>query len=357
MNFIEKFYHNCTAYGFMPLGEESQAISLAETGGFTLAREEGSALCLLSVIDLKKINSEICIYLRDRDLERAVALNSMYSSVMVVFLWVGSSPPAVHPDSYFGQSPYAVYWNVDPETKNIYVCEGQPDNVMGIRDLVHASLEDISEDTPIASSTPESDPAVHHSNNERVGIAPVFTVLLMAANIIIMLMMYASGYADMPLYVAARFGAIVPSLIWGAGEYYRLITAMFVHFGWAHLFFNVAGLLIFGTRVEKYYGKAAFLAIYIFSGFMASVASLLLTRGFSAGASGAVYGLIGAAFIYTRYLKKSMDVINSQVILVYIVMGMGMSFVMPGIDYFGHIGGLLAGIIIGYVMLKVVNNE
>ena len=182
---------------------------------------------------------------------------------------------------------------------------------------------------------------------------PIFTLILVTINIAVLALMYLQGYAHSPHAVALRFGAIVPSLIWEAGEYYRLFTAMFIHFGWQHLLFNVTGLLIFGTRIEQYYGKCAFLAIYLASGLIASIASLLFTRGFAAGASGAVYGLVGAAFIYIRYLRRPMDMINSQVITIYIIMGLGMGFIMPNIDYFGHIGGLVAGVLVGLLILKI----
>lgn len=339
---IEELYFQCMARGFNPLGPEASGAG----AGFTLAKEEGTTLCLLQVVDHRRLEYGVYPYLKGQELARADGLKSMYGSVWVVFLQIGGTPDFDKAEAYFGQSPYVVYWHVDPQTGDFSVPQDQPDDVMGLKSAIIDSVV-----SPPQKTGCSDEPAEEIEPEPQF---PLFTTILAIANIIVMAMMYLQGYAAAPLIVAARFGAIIPHLIWGAGEYYRLFTAMFVHFGWMHLFFNVAGMMIFGARVEKYYGKAFFLAIYFISGLTASAASLLLTRGFSAGASGAVYGLIGAAFIYTKLTKRSMDVISNQIVLVYIIMGLGMGFVMPGIDYFGHIGGLAAGILVGLMAVKLL---
>ena len=348
MNFLENFHHQCIANGFQLIGEENA--SMADAAGYTVGKEDGTALYLLQAADLTRLDMSICLFLRDKELERAAALKPMYSNIWVIFLWVGDNPLVIEEsveeaESYYGQSPYAIYWHVNPETQEMSVQAGQPDDIIGIKSIIEASIQ-----SPIISNIQES--AIIEEESTQSSF-PFCTLTIAVANILILMLMYLQGFAQNPFMVGARFGAIVPSLIWGAGEYYRLFTAMFVHFGWMHLFFNVAGMLIFGTRIEKYYGKSAFLAIYLVSGLTASAASLLLTQGFSAGASGAVYGLIGAAFVYTRVTGKAMDKINNQILLFYIVMGLGMGFIVPNIDYFGHIGGLIAGLLVGFSALKL----
>jgi|GEM_PF-1314913 len=345
MIYLENLYRQCLAEGFLPLNENSSEAAPL-TAAITMAKEENTNLCLLQIAQPSKMDESIYRFLREQELSRAVAMTPSYSSVWVVFLTLGeegdAEPDFESAEGYFGQSPYAVYWHVKPATGEFLVPSSQPDDVMGLKAAVIGAF-----------GTAEAEPEPQHEVPALPAHAPaICTFVIATANIIIMLMMHMAGYATAPLVVAARFGAIVPHLIWGAGEYYRLLTAIFVHFGWTHLFFNVAGMLIFGTRIERYYGKAQFLAIYFISGLCASVASLLLTQGFSAGASGAVYGLLGAAFVYTRYTKKPLDVINNQTLLIYIIMGLGMSFIMPNIDYFGHIGGLLSGALIGYIILR-----
>jgi membrane associated rhomboid family serine protease len=127
---------------------------------------------------------------------------------------------------------------------------------------------------------------------------------------------------------------------------------MFVHFGALHLLMNLTGLMIFGIRVERYLGRVKFLAIYIFSGLAASLFSLLFTRGYAAGASGAVYGLTGAILAYTLVSKRPMDALTSYTMLIFAGIGLAMGFASPGIDNFGHIGGWLAGLLAGLIFTK-----
>ena len=321
-NFYENFKHQCLLRGYKQIAAAS------------FVKEEAAALCIVH-LDSQDMKNEIA---------RAAEFSNVYGSVWLVFL---SSDEITRfrgrADAYHGQSPYMLYWYVDVEVKKFYVLEGQPDDIMGLKSIIMSVLNEKEDElTPQQLAPPPS--------------LPVLTIALAAINIVVLVLMYFYGYGQNPLLVAARFGAIIPSRIWGAGEYYRLITAMFVHFGWGHLLMNVAGMLIFGTRIERYYGKISFLSIYFASGLLSSVASLLLTRGFSAGASGAVYGLVGAAFVYTR-LRGSMDLISNHVILIYIIMGIGAGFLMPNVDYFGHIGGLIGGALAGYVALKLTVQE
>ena len=385
MEFIENFYRQSILRGFKPIGQEI----VADKTVFTLAKVENTTLCLLQVSDMSQLGVSKCILLRDHELEQAVALNTMYSSIWVVFLRVGGSysieDTGDKAEEYYGQSPYPIYWHVNPVTQEITVPAGQPDDIMGLRAIILRSfIGNIDQNTRAGSSIlgplkdmdtglPAPENSVQDTFAEEISgkktdlieppsnqtvtghvrrSFPVCTFILAAVNILVMVLMYLQGYAHAPIAVAARFGAIIPSLIWGAGEYYRLLTAMFIHFGWTHLFFNITGMLIFGTRIERHYGKGAFLIIYFVSGLAASVASLLFTQGFSAGASGVVYGLLGAAFAYIRYTRRPMDIINNYIVVVYLILGLGMGFIIPNIDYFGHIGGLIAGILTGLAILK-----
>ena len=317
-HFYENFRQQCLLRGYKQIAPASYI------------KEETAALCIVH-LDSAEQKQEIA---------RATELSAIYGSVWLVFLscnesthFKGSS------DVYYGQSPYALYWHVDVEAKAMHVEEGQPDDIMGLKSIIMSALNGkVDEAAPKKVNT--------------LPIFPILTTILVAINLVVLILMYLYGYGQNPLLVAARFGAIIPARIWGAGEYYRLFTAMFVHFGWQHLFMNIAGMLIFGTRIERYYGKISFLAIYLASGLVASVASLLFTRGFAAGASGAVYGLVGAAFVYTK-IRGAMDRINSHIMVIYIIMGLGVGFLMPNVDYFGHIGGLITGVLAGYIALKL----
>jgi len=321
-SFYENFKQQCLLRGYKQIAAAS------------FIKEEAAALCIVH-LDNTQPKQEIL---------RAAELSAVYGSVWLIFLSSHENTRFKgQADVYYGQSPYTLYWHVDIEAEKFYVLKGQPDDIMGLKHIIRSALVGKVEEktAPRQINKPST--------------LPILTITIAAINVLILIFMYVYGYRQNPLFVAARFGAIIPARIW-AGEYYRLFTAMFVHFGWGHLFMNVAGMLIFGTRVERYYGKISFLAIYIVSGLVASVASLLFTRGFAAGASGAVYGLVGAAFAYTR-MRGVMDLISNHIILIYIIMGLGAGFLMPNVDYFGHIGGLVAGVLAGYIALRLTEIE
>jgi rhomboid protease GluP len=177
--------------------------------------------------------------------------------------------------------------------------------------------------------------------------------VLILVNALILGLMHMDGYAAGNISVPVRFGAQAVDFVLYDGEWYRLFTSMFVHFGFGHFFANAVGILIFGTRLERYLGRRMFLATYFISGLLGSVFSLAHSyftnpNVVSAGASGAVYGIVGAVFIYTRITKRPLESLDWYVMLLYIGIGFVVGFSMPGIGNFAHLGGLIGGMIIGW---------
>ncbi len=130
-------------------------------------------------------------------------------------------------------------------------------------------------------------------------------------------------------------------------ELYRLITAMFLHADGIHSFSNMVALLIFGAVVELTYSKIEFLLIYFVSGFVGNLFSLFLLSPYtiSLGASGAIFGLIGAAFIVIA-LDEDKTLIYLG--LIYIAYFLLMSF-RPNINLWAHLFGLIGGLSLGYL--------
>lgn len=127
-----------------------------------------------------------------------------------------------------------------------------------------------------------------------------------------------------------------------AGEYWRLFTAMFLHFGLLHLLFNMWALWILGQYLERALGPARFLALYLIAGLGGSVAAYVFQPGsLTAGASGAIFGLFAALFVVNRKLGQD----NRSVIFL-IVINLSMGLVIPGISLAGHVGGLLTGALV-----------
>ncbi len=128
------------------------------------------------------------------------------------------------------------------------------------------------------------------------------------------------------------------------GEYYRLLTSMFLHFGVVHLLMNMWALWVVGRILEGVLGPIRFLALYLVAGLGGSLAVYLFNPlGLTAGASGAVFGLFAALFIVLRRLKR-----DTSSIVPLLVINIIISFV-PGISLAGHFGGLITGALVAFV--------
>jgi rhomboid protease GluP len=152
------------------------------------------------------------------------------------------------------------------------------------------------------------------------------------------------------------------SLIWGAkdnaaifagGQYYRFLTAMFLHGGLAHLFFNSFALYALGFETERIFGAQRFLAIYMIAGLGGGVASYALNPNPSVGASGAIFGLVGALIAFYTIARRALGGIARQQIgnLIFITLiNLALGFTSPYIDNNAHIGGLLTGALLGWLL-------
>ncbi len=133
-------------------------------------------------------------------------------------------------------------------------------------------------------------------------------------------------------------------------EIWRLFTSMFLHGDALHLFSNMVSLLIFGAYVELNYSKYQFIIIYIISGLVGSFFSMLFLplNIISLGASGAIFGLIGAAFSILIVQRNTPLIFLGLIYVFYFVF----SSFSPNVNYLAHIFGLLAGLIIGFLFKR-----
>ena len=171
---------------------------------------------------------------------------------------------------------------------------------------------------------------------------PTATYILIAVNVLLFIGSTAGGssFAGGPRgSVAADLALFGPAV--AAGDWWRLLTAGFMHAGFIHILFNMYVLYWLGTMLEPTLGHVRFLALYLASLLAGSFGALLLSpRSFTVGASGAVFGLMGAAFILER--ARGMDPMQSGIGFV-ILLNLGLTFVIGNISIGGHIGGLVGG--------------
>ncbi len=163
---------------------------------------------------------------------------------------------------------------------------------------------------------------------------PVITYTLIILNIIIYILTSMFGLIDD--FAVNRFYIT-------HGEPYRLFTGIFLHANLFHLIFNCYALYIIGMQLESFLGKWKYLAVYLLSGLAGSALSIFMSTGFSVGASGAIFGLLGSLVYFGYHYRVYLEtVVKSQIIpLIVINLLIGL---MPGIDNWAHVGGLIGGV-------------
>lgn len=205
----------------------------------------------------------------------------------------------------------------------------------------------------------------------------IFTIVILAANVFVFLLMWSSSGLNSttmwqpPFQVLYAYGAKLNFSI-DAGQWWRFVTPVFIHIGLAHLLVNMYGLWMIGPYVERLYGSAKFVVLWVGTGVAGVVASYLSVRpamavgpigrflfsagdGPSAGASGALFGLIGLLFVFgikfRRELPEGFKRAFGTGLLPVIVLNLFIGYLGRGfIDNAAHIGGLLAGALFGLVI-------
>ncbi len=188
-----------------------------------------------------------------------------------------------------------------------------------------------------------------------------FTYLLIAINIIVFILMAIQGAGiikpDGLVHIrwGSNFGPLTLS-----GDWWRLFTAMFLHFGLIHLLLNMYALFSIAAYLEPMLGKARYITAYLCTGVLASLASLWwhTTPANSAGASGAVFGMYGVflALLTTNLIPKKVRGPLLQSIVIFVIFNLAYGL-KGGIDNAAHVGGLLSGVVVGYLFALGLKKE
>lgn len=186
---------------------------------------------------------------------------------------------------------------------------------------------------------------------ERVSLydKPRWSYLFLAVNILVFLIATFMGGSE-ESRVLVSLGAKDSARIW-LGEYWRLITPLFFHVGYAHLFFNSVALFRIGPIVERLFGGVRFIVIYLLAGIGGVLASIIgLPYESSAGASGAIFGLLGALIYFSRLKPRAASAYFGNNLWVVLGINLVLGFTVRGIDNYGHIGGLVCGFLVAAVL-------
>lgn len=170
--------------------------------------------------------------------------------------------------------------------------------------------------------------------------APYVTYVIIAITSLVYVLQLVTS--DLPIVFLAKSNELIRE-----GELWRLLTPALVHGSLPHILFNMYALLSFGTGLERHFGHGRFFLLYVLGAFAGNVMSFLLTRGDSVGASTAIFGIIGAegVFLYQNrklFAGQFRNAIGNVIFVVVVNLFIGLA---PTIDNWGHIGGLLGGLI------------
>jgi len=179
---------------------------------------------------------------------------------------------------------------------------------------------------------------------------PVTSTLLVLIAAVFVLETVRGGSTNPQVLLA--LGADYPPLV-QQGEYWRLVTSMFLHIGLLHLVLNGWALYQLGGLFELLLGSSRLLVVYFVSGVVGSIASNLFTQSLSAGASGAIFGVMGAIIAFLMKRRENLTP-QAKSLLMQLLLWAGINvflgFTTPGIDNAAHLGGCAAGLAIGFFL-------
>ncbi len=243
-------------------------------------------------------------------------------------------------------SGFYPYWIVDIQNEKLMIYENQPASFLDVTDIV--------EDTLGGTSYSLSDDFAGGTVSARS--FPIITSVIILINIAVFLYLELTG-STVDVMFMLRHGALNYKAVVDNGEYYRILTHFFMHYGIEHLFNNMLVLAVIGFYFERVLGKIQFLVIYMLSGLLAGTVSLFWYNYFSeevtsAGASGAVFGLCGVMIAYICADRKNFEKIGITRIVLFLILTLYSGFGDSGIDNVAHVTGFILGALMTFLLLR-----
>jgi len=237
---------------------------------------------------------------------------------------------------------------VDLTNKQVNKLYNLPIKVQGIEEVLNSVLDMDNSESILSDNNENSvlkaEKEFNHPSVRFADKVPFITYGLIVINVLVWLVMniYALVKDTSVQSLFIPFGAKENSLIF-AGEYWRFLTPIFLHADLEHLIMNCLSLFVFGRIVEGIYGHKKFAFIYFFAGIMGGIASFMFSPHSAVGASGAIFGLMGALFYFSVENPVLFKKYFGNSILIMVIVNLVYGFIRPGIDNYGHIGGLIGG--------------
>lgn len=179
------------------------------------------------------------------------------------------------------------------------------------------------------------------------------TALFVLANAVMFVIVEIGGSSESSTHLL-KYGAMYVPLVTQEGQWFRVLTAMFLHFGMEHLLNNMLVLIVLGLRLEPLFGSISYALVYLLGGIGGNLASMRFSpdaaNAVSAGASGAVFALMGAMLYALLQGKGRVKDLSSTQILVMAAMSLYLGFASKGVDNIAHIGGMVCGFCLAVIL-------
>lgn len=244
-----------------------------------------------------------------------------------------------------------IRWMLDTSAKRITVKGSQPDRIADLHTIINSAL---AEESGALSYDTDIETLVNNERSKRLDAvksrSTIFTLALIAINCFMLALTYLNGGPE--ISTLGSLGALDTEAVLKGGEYYRLFTSGFLHSGVLHLGCNMLFLYVFGSSIERYYGKLRLLIIYLGSMLSGNIIFMLFSGGVAVGASGAVFGLAAAVLAYSLHVKHSVDGKDTYFLLMFVLISIGAGFLDAGTANSAHLGGALFGFISGFLLCE-----
>lgn len=292
-------------------------------------------------------SQEQCTHI-EQQLRSKLQSNEKQSLEMITFL-ITKEPERVRP--IYGANDHTGV--IDLREYRLLLFEGMTQDKLGIYKGLEQRIESLrqSQGQEIQQMT-----QVHQSKltlKNRIKKFGLVNLALVIINIAVYVILNLAGWQDKVL----EWGSLFWYAIDKNGEYYRVVTSMFLHRDLEHLFYNMLTLGAIGSTLEKNIGKVKYLFIYLLSGIVAGLLSMsynmekeLYIR--SIGASGAIFGVIGALLLIVLINKGRVDNLGKRQMLLFVALSLYGGFTSQGVDNVAHVGGLIAGIILAFIVYR-----
>jgi rhomboid protease GluP len=263
------------------------------------------------------------------------------------------------------------HWIVDTNSNRLIIYETQSVEFTGLRESIEQLLEEEQRENPLSQDSVLNDDYDNLQNSQRMQGSParklnLFTLIntiIIAINIIAFLVMhFTKAFGGESSMLAG--GALSWYFVKEQKEYYRIITSMFMHSDWSHLINNMVVLLFVGVNLERAAGKIKYLFIYFGTGIIAGITSISYNMWkdaavfsyeysvFSIGASGAIFGVVGAMLYIVIVNRGRLEDINTRQMVLFVFFSLYGGISNAQIDQAAHIGGFIAGLLLAILLYR-----